>query len=169
MIKPDRLSAGDTIAFISLSSGLAGEPKIKYRWKTAKSRLEELGYKVVLTPNALKSDTFLKQHTEKRAEDLMNALVDPQIKAIISMIGGDDTIRLLPYMDFEIIRKHPKLFVGYSDTTINHFMFHHAGVTSIYGPCVILEIAENVRMHQYTLEHFLELVSGKNLPMTTGK
>lgn len=166
MIKPDRLSAGDTIAFISLSSGLAGEPKIEYRWKTAKSRLEELGFKVVLTPNALKSDAFLKQHPEKRAEDLMNALVDPQIKTIISMIGGDDTIRLLPYIDFEVIRKYPKIFVGYSDTTINHFMFHQAGVTSIYGPCIILEFAENVHMHQYTLDHFLELVSGKSLPMS---
>lgn len=165
MLKPKKLTPGDTIALISLSSGLAGEAPMDYRWKRAKKRLENLGYQVVLTPNALQSVEYLSQHPEKRAEDLMGALKDPTIDAIICMIGGDDTIRLLPYIDFEIIRNFPKLFIGYSDTTINHFMFYHAGVTSIYGPCALVEFAENVEMHDYTISHFLNLVSRNKMPL----
>lgn len=165
MLKPKRLALGDTIALISLSAGLAGEAPMDYRWRLAKERLEKLGYQVVLTPNALQSAEYLVHHPEKRAEDLMGALQNPEIDAIVSMIGGDDTIRLLPFIDFEIIRKYPKLFVGYSDSTINHFMFHHAGVTSIYGPCALVEFAENVEMHDYTLNHFLDLVSEATFPL----
>lgn len=166
MIKSKRLEAGDTIAFITLSSGMAGEEIFHYRWKTAKSRLEALGYQVVLTPNAIKSSKYIHQHPDKRAEDLMNALKDPEIDAIICMIGGSDTIRLLPYIDFEVIANYPKLFIGYSDTTVNHFMFYHASVTSIYGPTALVEFAENKAIHDYTLTHFLELVTGENTPLS---
>lgn len=121
---------------------------------------------MVLTPNALQQSDYLHDHPEKRAEDLMEALQDPSIDALICMIGGNDTIRLLPYIDFDIIRKYPKLFIGYSDTTINHFMFHHAGVASIYGPCALVEFAENIEMHDYTLNYFLDLVSKDNFPLS---
>ncbi|MEO1770767.1 S66 family peptidase [Candidatus Enterococcus ferrettii] len=166
MLKSKKLSQGDTIALISLSAGLAGETQMDYRWKRAKERLESFGYHVVLTPNALQSLEYLYDHPEKRAEDLMGALQDQNIDAIICMIGGNDTIRLLPYIDFEVVRNHPKLFVGYSDSTINHFMFHHAGVCSIYGPCALIEFAENVKMHDYTLNYFLDLVSKNELPLS---
>lgn len=49
----------------------------------------------------------------------MDALIDPCIAAVFSAIGGDDTIRLLPYMNFDVMRAHPKIFMGYSDTTVN--------------------------------------------------
>jgi muramoyltetrapeptide carboxypeptidase LdcA involved in peptidoglycan recycling len=161
MIKPKPLSTGDTIAFITLSSGMAGEEIFQYRWEIAKKRLEALGYRVVLTPNAIQSSEYIHRHPEKRAQDLMDALQNPEIDAIICMIGGSDTIRLLPYIDFEIIANYPKLFVGYSDTTINHFMFYHANVASIYGPTALVEFAENKNIHEYTLTHFLELVAGE--------
>ena len=167
MIKPKPLATGDTIAFITLSSGMAGEKMLQYRWKIAKKRLEALGYRVVLTPNAIQSSEYIHQHPEKRAQDLMAALQNPEIDAIICMIGGSDTIRLLPYIDFEIIANYPKLFVGYSDTTINHFMFYHANVVSIYGPTALVEFAENKNIHEYTLNYFLELVTGEkaSLPL----
>jgi len=69
------------------------------------------------------------------------------------MIGGDDTIRLLPHVDFDVILKNPKVFMGYSDTTANHFMMQKAGVVSFYGGCIMVEFAENVTMHDYTIQH----------------
>lgn len=66
------------------------------------------------------------------------------------MIGGDDTIRLLPYVDYNIIKNNPKIFMGYSDTTVNHFMMYNAGLVSFHGPCVLVEFAENIQMHDYT-------------------
>lgn len=165
MIKPKRLSVGDTIAFISLSSGLAGELSLEYRWKLAKERLENMGFKIEITPNALKSNDFLYQHPELRAKDLMDALRDPKINGVICMIGGSDTIRLLPYIDFNVIRDNPKVFIGYSDATVNHFMFYHAGVSSIYGPCAMVEFAENVSMHPYTLNNFKKLSMSNETPI----
>lgn len=67
----------------------------------------------------------------------MNACKNPDITAIISTIGGEESIRLLPYIDFDIIRENPKIFLGYSDSTIIHFMYQKAGVISFYGPAIM--------------------------------
>jgi hypothetical protein len=68
-------------------------------------------------PHTLASRSFVYDHPEARAADLMAALADPTIKAVFSCIGGDDTIRLMPYIDFDVIRNNPKL-------------------SSIYGPAI---------------------------------
>jgi len=105
-------------------------------------------------PNTLAGSKYLYEHPEARAADLMDAFAEPDIKAIITNIGGDDTIRLLPYIDFDTIRNNPKVFLGYSDTTVNHFMCYKAGVSSIYGPAVLSDFAENVEMPEFT-QHWL--------------
>lgn len=153
MIKPNQLKPGDTVATVSLSWGGAGDEALIHRYKIGKARLEEVfGLNVVEMPHALKGTQFTYEHPEKRAEDFMAAFKDPEIKAIISNIGGDDAIRMLPYIDFDVIRDNPKIFMGYSDTTINHLMCHKAGLMSYYGPCVLMEFAENVEMHEYTVD-----------------
>jgi len=151
MIKAPRLVKGDTVAIVSLSSGLGGDPAFIYRYEIGKKRLEEeFGLKVVTMPNALKGTEYLDNNPKARADDLMDAFKDSSIKAIICMIGGDDTIRLLDLADFDVIRNNPKIFMGYSDTTTNHFMMHKAGLISFYGPSILAEFAENVAMHDYT-------------------
>ena len=153
MIKPESLKKGDKIATISLSSGLAGDKEFRYRYEIGKKRLENLfGLKVVEMPNSLKGSKYLSNNPKARAEDMMNAFKNKEIKAIFSNIGGDDTLRLLPYIDFDVIKNNPKIFMGYSDTTVNHFMCYKAGLTSYYGPSVLAEFAENVEMHDYTVK-----------------
>jgi len=153
MIKPKALQKGDTVAIVSLSSGMGGDSIFRYRYLIGKQRLEnQFGLKVVTMPNALMGSNYLNNHPEKRAEDLMKAFKDPNIKAVFCMIGGDDTIRLLPYIDYEIIKNNPKIFMGYSDTTVNHFMMYKAGLVSFHGPCILVEFAENRRMHEYTIQ-----------------
>ena len=105
---------------------------------------------MVTMPNALKGISFLDEHPEARAADLMDAFKDPSIKAIFCMIGGDDTVRLLEHIDFDIIRNNPKIFMGFSDSTSNHFMMRKAGLVSFYGPSILAGFAENVEMHEYT-------------------
>lgn len=63
----------------------------------------------------------------------MNAFLDETISGIFCAIGGDDTIRILPYIDFDIIKNNPKIFMGYSDTTVNHLMMYKAGHASPNG------------------------------------
>jgi len=158
MIKPKKLKKGDKVAIVSLSSGLAGEEMFRHRYELGKKRLEQLGFNVVTMKNALKGIEYLYNHPEKRAEDFMEAILDKDIKGIICNIGGDDTIRLLPYIDFEAIANNPKVFMGYSDTTINHFIMQKAGVVSYYGPAVMTDFAENNNMHTYTLKYINEVL-----------
>ena len=158
MIKPKKLKKGDKVAIVSLSSGLAGEEMFIHRYELGKKRLEQLGFNVVTMKNALKGIEYLYNHPEKRAEDFMEAILDKDIKGIICNIGGDDTIRLLPYIDFKAIANNPKVFMGYSDTTINHFMMQKAGVVSYYGPAVMTDFAENNNMHTYTLKYINEVL-----------
>lgn len=158
MIKPPKIKKGDTVAIVSLSSGMAGDEKFKHRYELGKKRIKkELGLNVITMPNALKGSEFLYNHPEARAKDFMDAMKNKNIKAIISNIGGDDTIRILPYIDFEIIKKNPKVFLGYSDSTVNHFMMLKAGISSYYGPAVMSEFAENKQMHEYTLKYLKEV------------
>ena len=167
MIKPKKLKRGDTVAIVSLSSGTAGDEAFRHRYEQGKKRLEEVfGLKTVTMPNALKGSAYLAKHPEARAKDFMDALKDKNIKGIICNIGGADTIRLLPYIDFDVIKNNPKVFMGYSDTTVNHFMMYKAGITSYYGPSVMCEFAENYEMHDYT-KKYVDEVLFKNLENIT--
>ncbi len=151
MLKPERLKKGDKIAVVSLSWGGLGDDMFIHKYDIAKERLEkDFGLEVVAMPHALKGSEFVYAHPELRAKDLMDAFADPSIKGIFCAIGGDDSIRLLPYIDYEIIRNNPKIFMGYSDTTVSHFMMNKAGVISYYGPSVMAEFGEYVRMFDYT-------------------
>ena len=149
--KPLRLQKGDRVATVSLSWGGAGDPEILWRYAQGKRRLEEhFGLEVVEMPHTLKGSKFVYENPQKRAEDLMTAFADPVIKGIFACIGGDDSIRMLPYIDFSVIRDHPKVFMGYSDTTTTHLICLKAGLSSFYGPSILAEFAENVSMHAYT-------------------
>lgn len=151
MIKPTHLSKGDTVAIVSLSDGTLGEPWAIHKLYIAKDRLEkDYGLNVVVMPNALKGREYLYNHPEARASDLMEAFRDKRIKAIFNSIGGDDTIRLLPYIDFDVIRENPKIFTGFSDTTSNHFMMYKAGLISYYGASVMTNFSEYVKINDYT-------------------
>lgn len=151
MIKPKKLSKGDKAAIVSLSWGGLGDENFIHKYNIAKERLErDFGLEIVCMPNALKGSEFIAKHPECRAKDLMQAFSDNSISAIFCAIGGDDTIRILPYIDFEIIRNNPKIFMGYSDSTINHFMMYKAGLVSFYGPSIMCEFGEYVKMFDYT-------------------
>lgn len=151
MQKPKCLRRGDQVAIVSLSRGMLGETEFMHKYYLAKGRLEkEYGLNVVPMPNALKGIDYLYRHPEARAQDLMDAFCAPEIRAVFSAIGGDDTIRLLPYIDFEVLREHPKIFTGFSDTTTNHFMMYKAGLVSYYGLSVMNNWAEYVAINEYT-------------------
>lgn len=158
LVKPQKLNRGDKVATVSLSWGGAGDSDIIWRYNVGKKRLEEeFGLKVVERPHTLMGTEYVYEHPEKRAEDLMAAFEDRSIKAIFSCIGGSESVRLLPYIDFEVIKKNPKIFLGYSDSTVTHMMCYKAGLSSFYGPSILAEFAENVELHSYT-RHWVEKV-----------
>jgi muramoyltetrapeptide carboxypeptidase LdcA involved in peptidoglycan recycling len=146
LIVPKRLQRGDTLATISLSWGGAG--MLPHRYETGVQQLEEaFGVRVIPTRHALCDAAWLAQNPQARADDLMEALSNPNIGGIISNIGGEDSIRTLKYLDLKVIHDHPKVFMGYSDTTITHMAFYKAGVRSYYGPAILSGFAENGGLH----------------------
>ena len=153
LIVPKTLKKGDTIAFISISGGRAGDDDMIRRYDLAKERFEkEYEVHVVETPNALKGNDFIYAHPELRAEDLHWALTNPEISGIVCNMGGDDSYRVLPYVDLEVIRNNPKVFMGFSDIATWIAVFTCAGVRSYYGPCVLTPIGQPVKFDDYSKE-----------------
>lgn len=147
MIKPKPLKKGDKVAIISLSTGMLGESFCSHQLDIGVKRLNELGLDVTFTDNALRGIEFILAHPEARAADLKAAFLDSSIRGIICAIGGVDTFRTFPYLmeDEEFIRAvhdDPKFFLGFSDTTNNHFMFHRIGLQTYYGQAFLSDIAE---------------------------
>ena len=172
MIKPPKLQPGDKIATVSLSWG--GPSVFPHRYQAGVKQLqEEFGLQVVHMPNTLKEAGWLARNPKARADDLMQAFADPSIKGIFSTIGGSDSIRLLPFIDFDVIRDNPKVFLGYSDTTISHLFCYRAGLVSYFGPSIMAEFAENCGMFPYMVESlrrtlFSSAVIGEIQPSTEG-
>jgi muramoyltetrapeptide carboxypeptidase LdcA involved in peptidoglycan recycling len=150
-IKPERLRPGDVVAAVTLSWG--GPGTYPHRYAAGKRQFEdEFGCRVVETRHALRDAAWIAANPKARADDLMEAFADTSIRAIISTIGGDDSIRILPFLDLGVLRTYPKIFMGYSDTTVTHFACLAAGVTSFYGPAFMSGFAENGGMHRYLVE-----------------
>lgn len=158
--RPKHLKTGDRIAIVSLSRGLLGMPFCKHELDIGLRRLKTFGLEPVLMPNALRSLDDLAAHPEARAADLKQAFGDDSIRAILCAIGGDDTYRTIPYlMDdpafIEAVRQNPKIFTGFSDTTFNHLMLNRLGLSTFYGPCFMVDLAElDTEMLPYTKASF---------------
>lgn len=160
-MKACKLERGDKVAIVSLSNGTMGEDFAQHELEIGLKRLKSYGLNPVIMPNALRGIKYLKEHPEKRAEDLKTAFNDKDIKMIIAAIGGDDTYKTIPYLmeDDEFIttvRNNPKIFSGFSDTTVNHFMFNRIGLSTFYGPSFLVDICElDSKMLPYTEKYFL--------------
>ncbi len=160
---------GDKVAVVSLSSGILGEDFCSHTIEIGVKRLKEYGLEPVFMPNALRGVLYLQDHPEARAEDLKTAFLDDSIAGIICAIGGDDTYRLLPYLmeDAEFIQavqENPKLFTGFSDTTINHLMFYKLGLSTYYGPNFICDLGEMAEeMLPYSRKAFESYLEGNEL------
>lgn len=151
LLKPRRLVAGDTIATVSPSWG--GPGAVPLRYAAGKAQLEQrFGVRVVEMPHTLAPADWVADNPQARADDLMAAFADPAIAGIIATIGGEDCIRLLPYLDLAVIRANPKVFLGFSDTTALHLACYAAGIGSFYGPSIMAGFGENGGMHAYTAD-----------------
>lgn len=150
IIKPQRLHKGDTVAVISPSWGCAGSSRVLWKYQLGCKRLEELGLKVITAPNALRGTGYLRENPGARADDLMWAFGNKEVKAIIAAIGGNDAVSLLPYLSSGTITGNPKIFCGYSDIMILHLFCLRAGLMTYYGDNLLTSIAESAGWHPYS-------------------
>jgi len=136
-IKPERLAYGDTIGIVAPASP-PPDPRVTDRGLRA---LESLGFKLKLAPNARRRVGFLAGTDRQRAGDLMRMFADKTVKAILCLRGGYGSARLLPLLNFGIIRSHPKIFIGYSDITSLHCaLLTQANLVSFHGPTLCSDL-----------------------------
>lgn len=150
--KPCALEPGDRVAIVSPSWG--GPHAFPHIFDLGLSVIrEELGLQVVEMPHARADPSYLDDHPRARADDINAAFADPGIAAIVASIGGDDSVRILPYVDFELARANPKILMGYSDTVTLLASLSAADLVTFHGPSVMAGFAQARRFPPGFLEH----------------
>lgn len=158
-IYPKSLQKGDKIAFISP----AGAVSYQEKFEKAQRFFENLGYPVVIMPNAQKIDGYLAGSDEGRLDDLMKAFADKSISAIITNRGGYGCSRLLDKIDYDVIKNNPKIFVGYSDITALHCAFYkYAGLITFHGAFSLSDFGCD-QVDEYTKTSFFDALEGRIL------
>ena len=148
-IFPKALKKGNTVALIR-----PGSPSFDYKEnEIAAEIVASLGFAPKLMENAGKKLGYLAGTDAERAADLNAAFADPKVDAVWCLRGGYGTSRILPYLDYETIRKNPKAFIGYSDITATLNAIHRlTGLVTFHGP-----VADSM-MSEYSLAAFRRVV-----------
>lgn len=158
------LKKGDCIGIFSPSS--ATTATAPNRFKRGKSYLESRGFRVkdgILTG---KSDFYRSGSIQERANELNVLINDPEVKCIMSTSGGMNSNSLLPYIDYESLKKNPKIIIGYSDVTaILLAIYCQTGITTYYGPALVASFGELPPFVDQTYKYFEDiLVHGIKTP-----
>jgi muramoyltetrapeptide carboxypeptidase len=130
-IKPKRLKQGDTVALVSPSGATA----TRFEVTLVKESMEALGFKVKFADHLFNRYGYLGGKDEVRAADLMAQFADSSVAGVVAIRGGWGCARILPLLDYEVIRKNPKVFIGYSDITALLLAIHaKTGLVCFHGP-----------------------------------
>lgn len=155
-ILPERLRPGDTIGIVSPSWF---SPDVMHRVERGIAKLQSLGFKTRIGEHALCNHGFVSDTPERRAADLHGMFRDPAVRMIIATIGGDHACHLLPLLDWDLIRAHPKILLGFSDITVlNVAIWTMTGLVTFNGPTLMTEWAEFPEMPAYSEQLALRLL-----------
>lgn len=125
------LKSGDTVAIVA-PAGAVFDPKANEEFKL---KLESIGFKVVLGKTTSLRNGYFAGEDKERAADLMNMFKDKSIRGIFCAKGGWGCARILPLLDMELIRKNPKLLIGFSDiSSLLNAITDQAGLVTFHGP-----------------------------------
>ncbi len=132
IIKPNLLKPGDRIGIVTPSGPIVAHRKLL---EEGIKNLEDMGFKVVLGKHVFDKKGYMAGSDEERAEDLNGMFGDPDIKAILCSRGGEVAMHLLPLLDYKLIMRNPKIFLGMSDITILLNAIHvKTGLVTFHGP-----------------------------------
>lgn len=152
IIKPKSLESGDTIGILALS----GEIDDKNSIFNAKKYFEQKGFRVVLSENIFDKKRYLAGSDEKKVDELHKFFENNEINAILCARGGYGAIRLLDKINFDIIKKNPKIFAGYSDVTaLNAMILKKTGLINFYSPMAVGDFGVD-EISKFTERSFFE-------------
>lgn len=161
IIKPKRLQPGDTIGLVTPATFLTEE-----ELRQAEDKMKELGFKVFYSPNMLVRKGHLAGTDEQRAADLNVMFANDAIDGIWCGRGGYGSARILPYLNYDMIRSSPKPFIGYSDITSLHYGIHaRTGLVTFHGPVAKekLNPFASHYLHQVLIEGKADIVYNKGM------
>jgi muramoyltetrapeptide carboxypeptidase LdcA involved in peptidoglycan recycling len=144
---PPKPSPGDRVAVISPGAGLAGLFPRPFELG-----LERLRKDFELEPVEYPATRKMGSTPQERADDIHAAFADPDVKAVIAAIGGDDQITVLPLLDRELIRANPKPFFGMSDNTNLLMFLRNTGMVAYHGASVMCELGRPGAMNPQTAQ-----------------
>lgn len=152
VVKPSALRPGDTIAVVAPS--WCGPATFPHRVARGVRFLESRGYRVVVAPHAYERRGDVAGTPEERAADLHGCFADPAVRAIVAATGGDHACHLLPLLDWDLIRRNPTIFMGFSDITVLNVALHvRTGLVTFNGPAVMTDLGEFPAPFPYTIAH----------------
>ena len=147
LIKPPRLKPGDLVGMITPASNVPPEMAEESYAKLARN-MEALGLRYRLGGGVRKYPGYIAGPEEARLADLHDMFADPEVKAVFCVRGGFGSPHLLDRINYDLIRRHPKIFLGYSDITAMHLAMHQrTGLVTLHGP------AWNRELTPFTLGH----------------
>ncbi|MGR5126370.1 S66 family peptidase [Photobacterium swingsii] len=160
---PQPLKQGDTIGFFSPSS-----PATHFaptRFARAKQYLESQGYKLKAGALTSQSDHYRSGTIQQRADELNALIRDPDVRCIMSTIGGMNSNSLLPYLDYDALKADPKIIMGYSDVTALLLgIYQRTGIITFYGPALVASFGELAPLVDDTFASFSALTQPQPLP-----
>ena len=165
-MKPPKIKSGDSIGIFSPSSPATFFAADRY--KRAKEFLESMGFNIIEGSLTGKNDFYRSGSIRERADELNELIRNPDVKCIMSSIGGMNSNSILPYIDYEQFSKTPKALVGYSDVTAILFaVYAKTGINTYYGPAAVPSFGELDPFLSLTYEYFRQiLVDDVKLPYT---
>jgi muramoyltetrapeptide carboxypeptidase LdcA involved in peptidoglycan recycling len=147
LIYPSKPRPGDKVAVVSPSAGLAERFPMPYELGLRRLR-DDFGLMPVTYPTTRR----MGASAADRASDLHAAFADPEVKAVIATIGGDDQITVLPHLDADLIRANPKPFFGYSDNTNLLAYLWNLGIVGFHGGAIMVQFGRPAEMHPVTAD-----------------
>ncbi len=155
-IKPKQLTPGDTIGLITPSSSIT-EAKLLL----AKKNIQDLGFKVKLGKHINAINGYLAGTDEQRLEDLHDMFADDEVDGIWCIRGGYGVGRILPNINYKLIRKNPKALIGYSDiTALLLAIYQKSGLIGFHGPVAASTWTD------YTIRHIKGVLMNPTMPYT---
>jgi muramoyltetrapeptide carboxypeptidase len=145
LVKPAVLKPGDTVGLITPSTYVSNPDSLQLAERT----MDFFGLKYKYGRNVRKRNGYLGGTVEERVADLHEMFADPAVRAVFALRGGYGSSQLLDRLDYGLIRRNPKIFLGYSDITALHLAIHRrSGLVTFHGPTPLS------RFSPYTQEHF---------------
>lgn len=164
-MKARKLKGEIGIGVFSSSSPVSATVPVRY--ERGAKYLESKGFRIIHGQLYGKKDGYRSGTIQERAEEFNRLLYNDKVQILMSSIGGNNTNSILPYIDYEYLKRHPKIVIGYSDTTaLLLAIYAKTGLVTFYGSALAASFGEFPPFVDRTFEYFEAILRDVNIPFS---